>query len=64
MMTNWPTAEIMLMGSWEKIVVGVGGDTYTIECQWHGVETARDDSTSATKCNPQETELSLSVKWS
>lgn len=33
MMTNWPTAEIMLMGSWEKMVVGVGEDTNTAECQ-------------------------------
>lgn len=31
MMTNWPAAEIMVMGSWERIVVGVCADTYTIE---------------------------------
>lgn len=31
MMTNWPAAEIMLMGSWERIVVGVGRDACTVQ---------------------------------
>lgn len=31
MMTNWPAAEIMLMGSWERIVKGVSGDACTVQ---------------------------------
>lgn len=54
MMTNWPAAEIMLMGSWER---GCGGGRCRHLCRGVGEETARDDPASAIECDLQQMEF-------